>query len=95
MKKCRSSTKSFSRKPKTNWGSVAHGDLKKNLDPQIKKGVTAKNPTTLDKVKNIAILKEKAWLALQSQQPPSTLEKSGELTCVIDVKNQTQNESRD
>lgn len=64
------------------------GMLKKKIEPQIRKGVIARNATTLDELENIAILEEKEWLELQSQTPPpySTLEKSGELTCVIDVK---------
>lgn len=67
--------------------------LKKNLEPQIRKGIIARNPTTLEELENIAILEEKAWLAVQV--PRVTVENSGEMACAIAQKSYSKREYND
>lgn len=64
--------------------------LKKNLEPQIRKGVIARNPTSLEELEKIAILEEKAWLAVQA--PLVSVEKYGEMSCAISEKSHSKKE---
>lgn len=44
--------------------------FKLNLQPQILRGVLAKNPQSLDDLKRLAILEEKAWVAVRANNNP-------------------------
>ena len=67
--------------------------LKKNLEPQIRKGVIARNPENLAELEKIAALEEKAWLAVKNQPLTNFPENTGDIACAVDYRATARGES--